>query len=70
MKINLADTKKNGRPKKNEDKKTAHIKVYLSPAVREAFANFCESKSTNCSSYLGNIIADILSGGGLDERKD
>jgi len=66
----LSAIKKTGRPRKNGDKKTAHIKVYLSPAVREAFANFCELKSTNCSSYLGNIIAEILSGGDSDERKD
>jgi len=69
LKINLSGIRKSGRPKKNGDKKTTHIKVYLSQADREAFAKFCNSESTNCSSYLGSIINEIISGGS-NERKD
>jgi hypothetical protein len=73
MKINLDisnDTpKKKGRPRK-ASRKNKYIKVYLPESIRDAFADYCEAQATNCSSYLGNVISQILSGGGLNERKD
>lgn len=72
MKINLdisKDTpKKKGRPGK-AGRKNKYVKVYLPESVRDAFADYCEAHSTNCSSYLGNVISQILSGGGSNERK-
>ena len=71
MKISL-DNRKSGRPKKERaDVKDTHIKVYLPKSVREAFIDYCSSQSTNCSSFLGNVISQILSDGGTsNERKD
>jgi hypothetical protein len=72
LKINLdtsADTtKKNGRPRK-AGRKNKYIKVYLPESVRDAFADYCEAQSTNCSGYLGNVISQILSGGGLNNER-